>query len=181
MTMTTEPEWEEYEFGILLDGTGTATIDWGDGSENDVMTIGIDYEEFRHTYKNATTHNITVSCDNITELNCQFNKITDLYVSNNTAMIKQKWDNCLHIIKDNVRVEIYDVIFEPIIPISIKQNILTLELSNQFFYEYIEENFVDLLTSVIRKEFGHDTKLVYCIPIGHGLQIIDISKCHYYL
>jgi len=81
-------------------------------------------------------------------------------------MHQQIWNNCLRVIKDNLKTETYQAFFEPIKPISVKQNVLTLEVPTQFFYEYIEEHYVDLLKKTIRKELGPDAKLEYSIPIG---------------
>ena len=81
-------------------------------------------------------------------------------------MHQQIWNNCLRVIKDNLKVETYKAFFEPIKPISVKQNVLTLEVPTLFFYEYIEEHFVDLLKKIIRKELGPDAKLEYSIPVG---------------
>jgi len=76
------------------------------------------------------------------------------------------WNNCLCAIKDNLQSEQYRAFFEPIKPISLKQNVLTLEVPTPFFYEYIEEHFVHLLKKTIRKEIGPDAKLEYSIPVG---------------
>ena len=81
-------------------------------------------------------------------------------------MHQQIWNNCLRIIKDNLKLETYKAFFEPIKPVSVKQNVLTLEVPTPFFYEYIEEHFVDLLKKIIRKELGPDAKLEYSIPVG---------------
>ena len=81
-------------------------------------------------------------------------------------MHQQIWNNCLRVIKDNVKNETYQAFFEPIKSISVKHNVLTLEVPTQFFYEYIEEHYVDLLKKTIRKELGADAKLVYSIPVG---------------
>ena len=83
-------------------------------------------------------------------------------------MYHQIWNNCLQVIKDNVKGETYKVFFEPIKPVSVKHNVLTLEVPTQFFYEYIEEHYVDLLKKVIRRELGPEAKLEYSIPVGKG-------------
>jgi len=83
-------------------------------------------------------------------------------------MHQQIWNNCLRVIKDNLKTETYQAFFEPIKPISVNQNVLTLEVPTQFFYEYIEEHYVDLLKKTIRKELGPDAKLKYSIPVGKG-------------
>jgi chromosomal replication initiator protein len=65
-----------------------------------------------------------------------------------------------------LKSETYKAFFEPIKPVSVKQNVLTLEVPTPFFYEYIEEHYVDLLKKIIRKELGPDAKLEYSIPVG---------------
>jgi len=82
---------------------------------------------------------------------------------------QQIWNRCLLIFKDNLNYETYKAIFEPVKSLGVKQNILTLEVPSQFFVEYIEEHFFDLLKKTIRKELGPDAKLEYSIPVGKKL------------
>ena len=53
------------------------------------------------------------------------------------------WGNCLKIIKDNVPPVSYKTWFEPIVPVKLENNILTIQVPSPFFYEYIEEQFID--------------------------------------
>lgn len=73
------------------------------------------------------------------------------------------WDNCLKIIKDNISHQTYITWFEPIKPISFEGSKLTLELPSQFFYEWLEEHYVELIAKTIKREFGKETKLEYRI------------------
>ena len=84
-------------------------------------------------------------------------------------MHQQIWHRCLQVFKDNLNYETYKAIFEPVKSLGVKQNILTLEVPSQFFVEYIEEHFFDLLKKTIRKELGPDAKLEYSIPVGKKL------------
>ena len=54
------------------------------------------------------------------------------------------WANCLDIIKDNVSPQSFKTWFEPIKPVKLSANILTIQVPSQFFYEYIEEHYVNL-------------------------------------
>jgi len=38
------------------------------------------------------------------------------------------WDNCLQIIKDNVSLQSYKTWFEPIIPVKLKDKVLTIQV-----------------------------------------------------
>jgi chromosomal replication initiator protein len=81
-------------------------------------------------------------------------------------MHQQIWHRCLQVFKDNLNYETYKAFFEPVKSLGVKQNILTLEVPSQFFVEYIEEHFIDLLKKTIRKEIGPGAKLEYSIPVG---------------
>jgi chromosomal replication initiator protein len=73
------------------------------------------------------------------------------------------WNNCLRIIRENVPEAAYNTWFVPIAPLGydLQNKILTLEVPSQFFYEFIEEKFIDLLSDAIYREFGKGTRLMY--------------------
>ncbi|MGL5889978.1 MAG: chromosomal replication initiator protein DnaA, partial [Bacteroidia bacterium] len=73
------------------------------------------------------------------------------------------WDNCLHIIRDNVSSQSFKTWFEPIKPLKLQENILTIQVPSQFFYEWLEEHYITLLKKTIKKELGPEGKLEYSI------------------
>ncbi|MFB0925842.1 MAG: DnaA N-terminal domain-containing protein, partial [Vicingaceae bacterium] len=73
------------------------------------------------------------------------------------------WENCLQVIKDNVSLQSYKTWFEPIKPIKLKSKVLTIQVPSQFFYEWLEEHYVDILKKTIRKELGAEGRLEYSI------------------
>ncbi len=75
----------------------------------------------------------------------------------------QVWKNCLSIIKDNVSEQAYKTWFEPIKPVKLENNVLTIQVPSQFFYEWLEEHFVNLLKKTLTKELGADGRLEYSI------------------
>ncbi len=78
---------------------------------------------------------------------------------------QQVWNNCLRVIKDIIPTASYRTWFEPIIPVKLDSNILTIEVPTSFFYEYLEEHFIDLLSKTLHKELGHDAQLEYSVRI----------------
>jgi|TARA_B100000131_G_scaffold285879_1_gene295465 chromosomal replication initiator protein len=76
------------------------------------------------------------------------------------------WANCLNIIKSNVSHQNFKTWFKPIIPISVKKNILTIQVPSVFFYEWLEENYITLLKKTIKKELGKEGKLEYHIVLA---------------
>ncbi len=75
------------------------------------------------------------------------------------------WNNCLKIIKDNVPSMSFRTWFSPIVPLRVRENILTIQVPSPFFYEYLEEQYIDILRKTLRKELGHDAKLEYNVVV----------------
>lgn len=73
------------------------------------------------------------------------------------------WQNCLEVIKDNVNQQSFKTWFEPIKPVKLNGSILTIQVPSQFFYEWLEEHYIDLLKKTINKELGPDGRLEYSI------------------
>jgi chromosomal replication initiator protein len=79
------------------------------------------------------------------------------------------WGNCLKIIKDNVPPVSFKTWFEPIVPVKLDRNVLTIQVPSPFFYEYLEEQFIDILRKTLRKELGPGAKLEYNVVMeSHG-------------
>ncbi|KAA6324447.1 Chromosomal replication initiator protein DnaA, partial [termite gut metagenome] len=75
------------------------------------------------------------------------------------------WERCLVIIKDNVAELTYNTWFIPIVPLKYEDQTLTLQVPSQFFYEFIEDKFVDLLRATLYKVIGGGTKLMYNVMV----------------
>ena len=78
-------------------------------------------------------------------------------------MHKEVWSNCLKIIKDNVPSISFRTWFEPIVPLRLENKILTIQVPSPFFYEYLEEKYIDIISKTLRKELGYEAKLEYSI------------------
>ncbi|KAF0130900.1 MAG: chromosomal replication initiator protein [Bacteroidetes bacterium] len=73
------------------------------------------------------------------------------------------WENCLNVIRDNIHMQSFKTWFEPIVPIKLENNVLTIQVPSQFFYEWLEEHYIVLLRKTIKKELGPDGRLEYSI------------------
>jgi chromosomal replication initiator protein len=78
------------------------------------------------------------------------------------------WNRCLSIIRDNVPAISFKTWFEPIVPLKIESQVLTIQVPSPFFYEYLEEQYIDLLRKTLRKEVGQDAKLEYVVVMGNN-------------
>ena len=83
-------------------------------------------------------------------------------------MHEKVWNNCLKVIKDNVPSISFRTWFEPIIPLKLENNVLTIQVPSSFFYEYLEEQYIDILRKVLRKELGFEAKLEYSVVMQNN-------------
>lgn len=73
------------------------------------------------------------------------------------------WDKCLFLIKENVTEQQFNSWFKPIVFESYNDanKILRVQVSSMFVYEYLEENYIDLLSKVLTRVFGQGVRLTY--------------------
>lgn len=84
-------------------------------------------------------------------------------MDNNTT--QKLWANCLNVIKDNVPEAAFKTWFLPIVPLSYEKSVFTIQVPSQFFYEYLEDKFIDLLRFTLYREVGKDTILQYRVLV----------------
>ncbi len=82
---------------------------------------------------------------------------------------QQVWNNCLRVIKDNVPAISFRTWFEPIVPLKVEENVLTIQVPSPFFYEYLEEQYIDILRKTLRNELGIDAKLEYSVVMDNNV------------
>ena len=78
-------------------------------------------------------------------------------------MHEDYWESCLNLIKKELEVQSYNTWFKPIIPISYSNKILTLKVPNKFFYEWIEEHYLEILNNSVKKVLGKKITIEYNI------------------
>jgi chromosomal replication initiator protein len=78
------------------------------------------------------------------------------------------WNDCLDIIRTEVGEENYKTWFAPIVPLRVEQDVLTIQVPSQYFYEYLEENFVGTLRKAIHAALGPEGKLEYSVIVDSG-------------
>jgi chromosomal replication initiator protein len=81
---------------------------------------------------------------------------------------KAVWENCLNVIKDNISHQSFKTWFEPIKPIKLEDDVLTIQVPSQFFYEWLEEHYITLLKKTIKKELGQVGRLEYSIVMDNS-------------
>ncbi|MEM9737837.1 MAG: chromosomal replication initiator protein DnaA [Bacteroidota bacterium] len=74
---------------------------------------------------------------------------------------KQVWSQCLEAIKEKVSEQSFRTWFLPIIPYKYESKKLTIRVPSQFFYEWIESHYANLLREVINEQLGKSSRLIY--------------------
>lgn len=76
---------------------------------------------------------------------------------------KYLWSKCLDVIRDIIPEVAFNTWFSPIIPLKYEDNVLTIQVPSQFFYEYLEEKYIDLIQQTLYRVIGEGTILNYRI------------------
>ena len=80
---------------------------------------------------------------------------------------KALWDNCLHLIRQNVTEQIYKTWFEPIVFESYNEQEKTVlvQVPSPYVYEYLEQYYVRLMAWALTNSFKASVKLTYRLVI----------------
>ncbi len=82
------------------------------------------------------------------------------------------WEKCLQFMRDNLNAaednsdlkkleNSFDLLFDKVQPVSLVDNNLTLIVPSDFYKEYIEDNYLSLLSAALKKYIGKGVKLWY--------------------
>ncbi len=76
---------------------------------------------------------------------------------------KALWDNCLHLIRQNVSEQSFKTWFEPIVFESYNEQDKTVlvQVPSPYVYEYLEQNFVQVMGWALRMSFQTNVRLTY--------------------
>ncbi len=83
------------------------------------------------------------------------------------------WDECLNQIKLLVDDTAFINWFKPIVPYNLKGNVLTIQVPNYYFYEVIEEQYISIVSTALRKVVGKNAKLNYTLASTEGYKEVS--------
>ncbi|HMQ00298.1 MAG TPA: chromosomal replication initiator protein DnaA [Cyclobacteriaceae bacterium] len=78
------------------------------------------------------------------------------------------WNNCLSLIEKEVAAQSFSTWFKPIVPLKLDEKVLTIQVPSQFFYEWLEDNYVNELRSAIKQVLGPEGRLEYSVIVDSG-------------
>lgn len=101
------------------------------------------------------------------------------------------WEKCLVFMRDNLNAaevnsdlkkleNSFDLLFDKVQPVSLVNYNLTLLVPSDFYKEYIEDNYLSLLSAALKKNIGKGVKLWYSVmenkPTGKEKPIVQNIK-----
>lgn len=78
------------------------------------------------------------------------------------------WGKCLEVIRQEVAEQSFNTWFTPIVPVKCADNVLTIQVPSQFFYEWLEEHYVHVLKKAITTTLGAQSRLEYSVIVDRG-------------
>ena len=74
------------------------------------------------------------------------------------------WNACLSVIEEKISPKEYATWFAPTKGLSMDGKTLTVEIPDRIFFQWIEQNYADLLREALDKVVGGDARLRYSLP-----------------
>lgn len=78
------------------------------------------------------------------------------------------WNECLRVIEQHVNEQSFSTWFKPINPVKLEGSSLTIQVPSQFFYEWLEDNYVQVLKLAIKNTLGQSGRLEYAVVVDKG-------------
>lgn len=83
------------------------------------------------------------------------------------------WQGCLATVRQSVGDQSFNTWFRPIVPLQLRGNVLVIQVPSQFFYEWLEEHYVEVLRRAIDQELGPQGRLEYSIVMDQGNSVFQ--------
>ncbi|MCK9305711.1 MAG: chromosomal replication initiator protein DnaA, partial [Bacteroidales bacterium] len=92
------------------------------------------------------------------------------------ALHTKVWNNCLHIIKDNIQQQSFKTWFEPIKAVKLSGSVLTIAVPSLFFMDFIEAHYLDLISKALKRELGKEAKLEYNVKVVSDGETVKLPQ-----
>ncbi len=86
------------------------------------------------------------------------------------------WTRCLDLIRDNINDQSFYTWFKPVVPLELSGNTLKLQVPSQFFYEYLEDHYSDLLNQSVKQVMGESARISYSIYVNDQENTLNLPS-----
>ncbi len=84
-------------------------------------------------------------------------------IFNTESAAEKIWKSCLKYVRERINTQSYKTWFEPIKPLHFEGDELTIQVPSQFFYEWLEEHYFQMVYEILADITGKKTRLVYSV------------------
>jgi len=89
--------------------------------------------------------------------------------------LRHVWQQCLNLIRAKVNPQTFRTWFEPIVPLNLQGKKLTIQVPSQFYYEWLEEHYRDLIKGALAEVLGEGAYLSYSILLDDRNTLPKVS------
>jgi len=82
---------------------------------------------------------------------------------NNKNPAEAIWEKCLVTVKEKINTQSFKTWFEPVKPVKLENDELSIEVPSQFFYEWLEEHYYQLIHDTLYQLLGNHIRLAYTV------------------
>jgi chromosomal replication initiator protein len=86
------------------------------------------------------------------------------------------WSKTLSLIRENLNEQTIITWFDPITPISFTDNRLTVQIPSQFYYEFIEKHYSELIKASLQKTIGDNAEILYSVVMNNKSEVLENQK-----
>ena len=90
------------------------------------------------------------------------------------------WNECLRIVEQIIEPQPFKTWFTPVRPVSLVESTLTVEVPSDFFREYLESAYLDVIKMTMKRVIGADARLIYSVRTVSKQPLMNLpaSKAH---
>lgn len=96
-----------------------------------------------------------------------------------TRPLTEVWNDFLEEIKNNVTQMTFNTWFLPIKPLEMKNSTIKVQLPSQFFWEWIDEHYKNLINKTTQSLFGEHFSLTYVISDEPETNLLESKKTEF--
>jgi len=82
------------------------------------------------------------------------------------------WSKTLSIVKEHISQQTFVTWFEPIKAINFSNNQLTVQIPSQFFYEFIEKHYSELIERSLQQLLGENAEIIYSVVMNNKNEVL---------
>jgi len=89
--------------------------------------------------------------------------IADVKNPTEAEQARDVWLACLDAVKERINTQSFKTWFEPIVPLHLRAGKLTVQVPSQFFFDWLEEHYTEIIATTVGNVLGQGASLEYTV------------------